>query len=64
MTLSRCMFGLLIFLLAPVVVGQSDTVHSVHMIFSHHLDVGLDLPDKRVSECVGQNTVIVTRSHQ
>ncbi len=33
----------------------------MHLVFSHHLDVGLDLPDKNVTNCVGFATSIVNR---
>jgi hypothetical protein len=36
-------------------------VHTVHLIFSHHLDVGLDLPNKVDANCVGFATKIVQR---
>ena len=36
-------------------------VHTVHLTFSHHLDVGLDLPGKQVANCVGFATKIVQR---
>jgi hypothetical protein len=41
-------------------IGAQD-VHSVHLVFSHHLDVGLDLPLKTVTNCVGFATKIVQR---
>ena len=37
-------------------------VRTVHLVFSHHLDVGLDLlPGKIVADCVGFATKIVQR---
>jgi hypothetical protein len=36
-------------------------VHTVHLTFSHHLDVGLDLPLKITADCVGFATKIVQR---
>lgn len=49
-------------------MGMDDTtrtkmtdVHTVHLVFSHHLDVGLDLPLKLVTNCVGFATKIVQR---
>ncbi len=36
-------------------------VHMVHLVFSHHLDVGLDLPLKLVTNCVGFATTITQR---
>ena len=36
-------------------------VHTVHLTFSHHLDVGLDLPMKITANCVGFATKIVQR---
>eukprot|EP00756_Hemistasia_phaeocysticola_P025669 Hpha_TRINITY_DN16017_c0_g10::TRINITY_DN16017_c0_g10_i1::g.118061::m.118061 len=36
-------------------------VTSVHLVFSHHLDVGLDLPLKLTVGCVGFGTEIVRR---
>lgn len=40
---------------------QDKAVASVHVVFSHHLDVGLDLPLKDTSDCVGFATKIVQR---
>ena len=40
---------------------QPQRVHSVHLTFSHHLDVGLDLPLKLTANCVGFATTIVQR---
>ena len=37
------------------------SVHTVHLTFSHHLDVGLDLPLKITADCVGFATKIVQR---
>ena len=36
-------------------------VHTVHLVMSHHLDVGLDLPMKLTLDCVGYATKIVQR---
>ena len=42
--------------------GDQQGVHTVHLVFSHHLDVGLDLlPGKIVADCVGFATKIVQR---
>ena len=41
-------------------VAAAD-VHTVHLIYSHHLDVGLDLPLKTTWDCVGFATKIVQR---
>ena len=41
-------------------IGTSaQDIHTVHLVFSHHLDVGLDLPLKTVWDCVGFATNIV-----
>ena len=36
-------------------------VHTVHLVFSHHLDVGLDLPNKVTAGCVGFATSIIQK---
>lgn len=42
--------------------GYENTVKKVHLVFSHHLDVGLDLlPFKTTKRCVGYATQIVQR---
>eukprot|EP01046_Picozoa_sp_COSAG06_P007760 COSAG06_NODE_384_length_16504_cov_9.943005_10_plen_99_part_01 len=38
-----------------------SSVHTVHLAMSHHLDVGLDLPNKLTADCVGFATKIVQR---
>ena len=43
---------------APV---DPASIRTVHMVFSHHLDVGLDLPLKITADCVGFGTKIVQR---
>ena len=40
---------------------SGNNVHTVHIVFSHHLDVGLDLPFKITGNCVGFATKIVQR---
>lgn len=41
--------------------SHNVAVTRVHIVFSHHLDVGLDLPLKTVANCVGFATKIVQR---
>ena len=48
-------------LLCACIVCHAVDVHTVHLTFSHHLDVGLDLPGKEVANCVGFATKIVQR---
>ena len=42
-------------------VAPEDEIHTVHLVMSHHLDVGLDLPMKITADCVGFATKIVQR---
>ena len=58
--------ALSLLLLTPTLLATTSTttttpVHTVHLIFSHHLDVGLDLPNKVDANCVGFATKIVQR---
>jgi len=47
-------------LLAGSVLSKEINVEKVHLVFSHHLDVGLDLlPNKITDDCVGFATNIV-----
>jgi hypothetical protein len=61
--LSRPYFMLAIFAFcaAPSSCLPAAAVHKVHLAFSHHLDVGLDLPLKLTTDCVGFATKIVQR---
>ena len=41
----------------------NENVRSVHVVFSHHLDVGLDfMPNKTVTDCGVRNYVFYDRS--
>ena len=55
----HCLFALL--LNAIHTSSAEVNVTSVHLVFSHHLDVGLDLPQKITTDCVGFATNIVKR---
>jgi hypothetical protein len=55
-------FVLAVAIFATVSSGlAAQDVHKVHLTFSHHLDVGLDLPLKLTADCVGFATKIVQR---
>ena len=41
--------------------ADAAAVHTVHLLFSHHLDVGLDIGLKLTEDCVGFATKIVQR---
>jgi hypothetical protein len=41
--------------------AEPHAVHTVHLVMSHHLDVGLDLPMKVTTNCAGYATKIVQR---
>ena len=42
-------------------LATPESAHTVHMVYSHHLDIGLDLPGKIVADCSGFATEIIQR---
>ena len=46
---------------AAAIILPPEQVQRVHLVFSHHLDIGLDLPLKLTAGCVGFATSIVNR---
>ena len=59
----KCVFWLAVALASATSVARQPAtpVHTVHLVYSHHLDVGLDLPLKDTKNCVGFATKIVQR---